>query len=229
MKGPVLRLRVRLAIPLAALLLGAGCVKQFSTDIPVNYQTILQEKYEGRRAWTRASLKDEKKEIKIEQDQEVEIVSLGMDRTGSVTVLSKQSHKRVVFPFHIPRPLTLEVYEKTLLDYLWLESPEARFEANKTKYGTRIAEAIRDHKVLKDMPQYVAYLSWGAPSKTERPEGTPIERWSYETANLTGARIDFLTGKVAKFEGENIQDTEAAKKRKATRRSSTTQAAAEKK
>ena len=40
---------------------------------------------------------------------------------------------------------TLEIFEKTLLDYLWLESPEARFEANKQKYGTRIAEAIRNN------------------------------------------------------------------------------------
>jgi hypothetical protein len=111
---------------------------------------------------------------------------------------------------------------------LWLESPETRFEANKAKYGTRIAEAIRDHKVLKDMPQYVAYLSWGAPTQTEHPEGTPIERWKYENANLAAARIDFLAGKVAKFEGENIQDTEAAKKRKAVRRSSSTSSASEK-
>jgi hypothetical protein len=77
------------------------------------------------------------------------------------------------------------------------------------------------------MAQYVAYLSWGAPKDTERPEGSPVERWKYDSANLPGARIDFLAGKVAKFEGENIQDTEAAKKRKSMRRSST-QTAAEK-
>jgi len=214
----------------AAIVLASACgVPQYSTDIPVNYQSLLQEKYVGKPAWTRLTLQDEKKNVKIEQDQEVQIVGLGMQRNGSVTVLSKQGHKRVVFPFHLPRPLTLEIYEKTLLDYLWLESPEARFEANKKKYGTRIAEAIRDHKVVKDMAQYVAYLSWGAPKDTERPEGSPVERWKYDSANLPGARIDFLAGKVAKFEGENIQDTEAAKKRKATRRSSTTQAAAEKK
>jgi hypothetical protein len=208
-----------LAVALAALT-GGACVKQFSTDIPVNFQTVLEEKYLGRTAWTRATLQDEKKEIKIEQDQEVEITELGMHRTGSVTVESKQGRKRVVFPFHLERPLTLEVYEKTLLDYLWLESPDARFTAQKDKYGTRIAEAVRDHKILKDMPQYLAYLSWGTPTSVEQPEGTQVERWNYDTANVKG-RIDFLGGKVAKFDGENVQDTEAAKKKKAVRRGST--------
>lgn len=207
-----------------AVALGAtsACVSKYSTDIPVNYQSILNEKYVGRQAWTRATLQDEKREgVKIEQDQEVTILELGMYRTGSVTLLSKQGHKRVVYPLRLTRPLTLEVYEKTLLDHLWLEAPEARFEANKQKYGTRIAEAIRDHKILKDMPQYVAYLSWGAPTKNERPEGTTIDRWMYETPNLTAARIDFLSGKVAKFEGENVGDTEAAKKKKSLRRGGT--------
>jgi hypothetical protein len=71
------------------------------------------------------------------------------------------------------------------------------------------------------MPQYVAYLSWGAPSDVDLPEGTAVERWTYDTANLQGARVDFLDGKVAQFEGENIADTEAAKQRKAVRRGST--------
>jgi hypothetical protein len=199
---------------------GGACVKQFSTDIPVNFQTVLEDKYLGRTAWTRASLQDEKKEIKIEQDQEVEITELGMHRTGSVTIVSKQGRKRVVYPFHLERPLSLEVYEKTLLDYLWLESPDARFSAQKEKYGTRIAEAVRDHKILKDMPQYLAYLSWGTPTTVEQPEGTQVERWNYDTPNVKG-RIDFLGGKVAKFDGENIQDTEEAKKKKAVRRGST--------
>jgi hypothetical protein len=207
----------------AGAVAGSACVRQFSTDIPVNYQSHLNAKYRGRTAWTRASLQDEKKSIKIEQDQEVEIAELGMHRTGSVTVIAKQGRKRVVFPFHLPRPMTLEVYEKTLLDYLWLEAPEARFGTHKEKYGTRIAEAVRDHKILKDMPQYLAYLSWGPPTSSERPTGTEVERWNYDTINVKG-RIDFLAGKVAKFEGENIQDTEAAKKKKAVRRGTTASA-----
>ncbi len=219
----LLRLAV-LVVPLVAV----ACVRQFSTDIPVNFQTVLEQKYVGRQCWTRATLQDEKKNIKIEQDQEVRIAGLGMQRTGSVTIASAAGRKRVVFPFHLPRPLTLEAYEKALLDYLWLDSPQARFDANKQKYGTRLAEAIRDHKVLKDMPQYAAYLSWGAASNVERPEGTTVERWKYDTANLQGARVDLQSGKVVKFEGDNIQDTEAAKKRKAVRRGASP-AAAEKK
>jgi len=215
---------VRRGALLPILFLGAtsGCVSNYSTDIPINYQNTLKEKYVGKRAWTRATMQDEKKEgVRIEQDQEVKIVDLGLHRTGSVTILSKTGHKRVVFPFHLERPLTLEGYEKILLDYLWMTSPEERFEAAKQKYGTRIAEAIRDHKILKDMPQYVAYLSWGAPSGVDLPEGTAVERWTYDTPNLQGARVDFLDGKVYQFEGENIADTEAAKQRKAVRRGST--------
>lgn len=206
------------------LLLGAmsACVSRYSTDIPINYHDYLADKYVGRRAWTRMTLQDEKKEgVRIEQDQEVEIVALGLYRTGSVTIVSKAGHKRVVYPMHLDRPLSLEQCEKTLLDLLWMTSPEERFEADKQKYGTRIAEAIRDHKILKDMPQYVAYLSWGAPSGSEQPEGTTVVRWKYETPNLQGARIDFYDGKVAQYEGENISDTEAAKKRKAVRRGAT--------
>jgi hypothetical protein len=218
MEASVLRRRSLLLVFCAALAGSSACVSNYSTDIPVNYQSVLTEKYVGRRAWTRATLQDEKKNIKIEQDQEVTILTLGMHRTGSLTVISKVGHKRVVFPMHLKRPLTLEIYEKTMLDYLWLESPEARFEANKQKYGTRIAEAVRDHKILKDMPQYVAYLAWGAPTSNERPEGTAVDRWKYDTPNLAGARIDFLAGKVAKFEGENVGDTEAAKKKKSMRR-----------
>jgi hypothetical protein len=218
MEASVLRRR-SLALALCTALAGSSaCVSNYSTDIPVNYQSVLAEKYVGRPAWTRATLQDEKKNIKIEQDQEVTILALGMHRKGSVTLVSKLGHKRVVYPLQLKRPLTLEVYEKTLLDYLWLDGPEARFDANKQKYGTRIAEAVRDHKILKDMPQYVAYLAWGAPTKNERPEGTAVDRWNYETPNLPGARIDFLSGKVVKFEGENISDTEAAKKKKSMRR-----------
>src|SRR5262249_45344195 len=129
----------RVFLVVAALVLGiTSCVRTFSTDIPVNYQTVLESKYVGRVGWTRATLSDEKKETaKIEQDQEVHIDELGMQRTGSVTVTSTVGHKRVVYPFHLKRPLSLEMYEKTLLDYIWLEPPEQRFDANKQKYGTR--------------------------------------------------------------------------------------------
>jgi len=201
-----------------------GCMDRFSTDIPVNFQDILTERYLGKPAWTRRTLQDEKKEIKVEQDQEVVVEALGLFRNGSVTVRSKLGHKRVVFPFRLARPLTLEEYEKTLLDFLWFESPEARFEANKAKYGTRFAEAIRDHKLLKDMPQYVAYLSWGAPDEITRPDGSPADQWKYDNANLPGATIDInnTTNKVGQFAGENIADTEAAKKKKAVRRGSQT-------
>lgn len=216
-----MRLRSTILGGVLALAGATGCVNKFSTDIPTNYQQVLSGKYVGKPAWTRVTLQDEKKDIRVEQDQEVTITELGMHRNGSVTVVSKQGRKRVVYPMRLARPLTLEEYEKVLLDLVWLESPEVRFEANKTKYGTRIAEAIRDHKILKDMPQQAAYLSWGAPTGSERPEGTNVDRWKYDTPNLTGARLDFAAGKVARFEGENVADTEAAKKRKAVRRGTT--------
>ncbi len=215
-----MRQRVVVACLTLMAVVASGCMDRFSTDIPVNFQEVLRERYLGKTAWTRRTLQDEKKEIKVEQDQEVIIEALGLYRNGSVTVRSKSGRKRVVFPFHLRRPLTLEEYEKTLLDFLWFESPEARFEANKAKYGTRFAEAIRDHKLLKDMPQYVAYLSWGAPDEITRREGAPVDQWKYDNANLPGAQIDINnnTNKVGQFAGENIADTEAAKKKKAVRR-----------
>jgi len=214
---------------LVALVGSTSCMSRYSTDIPVNFQTVLEAKYVGRTAWTRVTLEDEKRPTKIEQDQEVKITALGMQRTGSVTVLGEPGHKRVVFPFRLQRPLTLEDFEKTLLDYLWMDPPQTRFDANKQKYGTRVAEAVRDHKILKDMPQYVAYLTWGAPSAAEKVQGTAVDRWVYDKHPNVKGRIDFLSAKVAKFEGDNVQDTEAAKKRKSIRRGSGATTSAEKK
>ena len=129
-------LRLRPLLPVLVALAGStSCMSRFSTDIPVNFQTVLDKKYVGRTVWTRATLADEKRPTKVEQDQEATIVELGLQRTGSVTVVAAAGRKRVVFPFHLQRPLTLEDFEKTLLDYVWLEPPPARFDANKQKYG----------------------------------------------------------------------------------------------
>jgi hypothetical protein len=85
-------LRPRLFFVCLAFLLAcasAACVRTFSTDIPVNFQDILDQKYVGKAAWTRATLQDEKKNVKVEQDEEVTIESRGMQRTGGVTLVSK--------------------------------------------------------------------------------------------------------------------------------------------
>jgi hypothetical protein len=126
----------------------------------------------------------------------------------------------VVYALNLERPLKLEHYERALLDVLWLTSPEERYAANKEKYGTRIADAIRDHKILQDMPMYVAYLSWGSPTKVIPIKRGTDETWTYNTPNLKKAQIDFRGGKVASFDGENVGDTEAATKRKRLRRTS---------
>lgn len=195
----------------------AGCVTRYSTDIPVEYHQILEEKYRGKNAWTRLTLQDEKKNIKIEQDQEVEVTVLNLERSGSVTLRTPNGRKRLVYAFRLPRPLTLEHYEKALLDVLWFEPPQLRYSQHKEKYGTRIADAIRDHKVLQDMSMQVAYLSWGPPSKVIALKRGSSERWEYNTANLKNARIEFQGGKVVLIDGENISDTEAASKRKGMR------------
>jgi hypothetical protein len=54
---------VRRGALLAILLVGAtsACVSNYSTDIPINYQNKLKEKYVGKRAWTRATMQSEKK------------------------------------------------------------------------------------------------------------------------------------------------------------------------
>ena len=202
-----------------ALLFGCG-VDTLSTDVPIEFHSILKQKYEGRSAWTRLTLEDEKKSIKIEQDQEVKVLSLGLQRSGSVTVQTLNGRKRVVYPFNIARPLTLEHYERALLDALWFKDPDSRYAAYKEKYGTRIADAIRDHTILPDMSMDVAYLAWGAPSKIIPIKRGSDERWEYETPNLKNAVIDFRGGKVKNSNGENIADTEAATKRKRVRRGS---------
>lgn len=186
----------------------------------MEYHDILQEKYVGKSAWTRLTVQHEKKNVKIEQDQEVVITDLGLHRTGSITVETVDGKKRVVFSFNLERPLTLEYYERALLDAFWLTTPEERYGADKEKYGTRVADAIRDHKILQDMPMYVAYLSWGAPTKIIPIKRGTDETWQYNTPNLKKAQIDFRGGKVASSDGENISDTEAATKRKRLRRTS---------
>lgn len=208
------------AVLVGFLLCLSGCVARYSTDIPLEYHKVLEDKYLGKEAWTRLTLQDEKKNVKIEQDQEVVVTDLGLERSGAVTIESPNGRKRVVYPFHIARPLTLEQYEKALLDALWFESPDVRYAHNKEKYGTRIADAIRDHKVVTDMAMQVAYLTWGAPTKVIATKRGSNERWEYDTANLKKASIDFAGGKVAHVDGENVSDTEAASKRKRMRRTS---------
>ncbi|HZM16167.1 MAG TPA: hypothetical protein VFE28_09210 [Candidatus Krumholzibacteria bacterium] len=205
---------------LVVLLCLTGCVDRFATDIPMEFHQLLEEKYVGKHAWTRLTMQHEKKNVKIEQDQEVLITELGLHRAGSVTIETLDGKIRVVFPFNLDRPLSLEHYERALLDALWLDSPETRYAANKEKYGARIADAVRDHKILPDMPIVVAYLSWGAPTKVVPTKRGQDERWEYNTANLKKAVIEFRSGKVAKSDGENIGDTEAATKRKRLRRTS---------
>lgn len=200
-----------------ALLTGCG-VSTLSTDIPVEFHDILKEKYEGRTAWTRLTVQDEKKAARIEQDQEVQVVSLGLQRSGSVTLQTPNGRKRVVFAFNIERPLQLEHLERALLDVLWFEDPDSRYAANKEQFGTRIADAIRDHKVLNDMSMRVAYLTWGAPTKIIPIKRGSDERWEYSTLNLKNASIDFRGGRVEHSNGENVADTEEATKRKRARR-----------
>lgn len=209
-----------LVLGLAALLLASGCVNRYSTDIPMQYHALLESKYVGKHAWTRLTLQHEKKNVKIEQDQEVVITALGLHRSGSVTIETVEGNEHVIYPFNLERPLSLEHYERALLDALWLESPEARYAANKEKYGARVADAVRDHKILNDMSMQVAYLSWGAPTKIQAIKRGTDETWDYSTPNLKKAQIVFRSGKVASSDGENVSDTEAATKRKRLRRTS---------
>jgi hypothetical protein len=197
-----------------------GCVSRYSTDIPLEYHTILEDKYLNKPAWTRLTVQDEKKNLKIEQDQDVKVIALGLQRSGSVTVETPNGRNRVVFPFELERPMTLEHYEAALLDALWFVAPEERYAQNKTQYGTRIADAVRDHKILTDMSMDLAYLSWGAPNNINAIKRGSDERWEYNTLNLKNASIDFRGGKVVKVDGENVSDTEAATKRKRVRRTS---------
>lgn len=174
--------------------------------------------YQGRHAWTRLTMQDEKKPTKIEQDQEVVIKRVDLSRSGSVTVVTPNGRLRVVYPFQLDRPLQLEHFEKKLRDVLWLQSPEERYALHKEKFGTRVADAIRDHKILPDMNQEVAYLAWGAPSDVIAIKRGLDESWEYNTPNLKDAKIQFRGGKVARVDGENVSDTEAAKRRSRFRR-----------
>jgi hypothetical protein len=184
----------------------------------MEFHRFLAEKYEGRTAWTRRTLQDEKKARKIEQDEEVLIRSLNLTRSGSMALETPNGRIKINVAFNLERPITLEFFEKELLDLLWLEGPEVRYEANKAAYGTRIADAIRDHKVLPDMNQRTAYLSWGTPSEiTGVVKRALDEEWHYDNLNLKKARIVFRSGKVAQVAGENIQDTESARRRQNAR------------
>jgi len=204
MRKPGRRPWGRAAWLLATVVLYGCGVSSLSTDVPIQFHGILKGKYEGKTAWTRLTVEDEKKAVKIEQDEEVHVISHG--------------RKRVVYPFRLARPLTLEHYERALLDALWFDDPDQRYAKNKEQYGTRMADAVRDHKILNDMSMYVAYLAWGAPSKVIPIKRGSDERWEYATPNLKNASIDFRGGRVEHFNGENVADTEAATERKRTRR-----------
>lgn len=210
------------ALAIVLLLSGAGCAPAtYSTDVPVEFHEFLTAKYEGKHAWTRKTLQDEKKSGKIEQDQEVLVRSLQLTRSGSVSIETLSGRIKLVYAIKLERPISLEHYEKELLDILWFETPEVRYAANKKQFGTRIADAIRDHTMLKDMSQRHAYLSWGPPTEITSVVRRGLdEEWQYETMNLKKSKIIFRSGKVAQSVGDNVQDTEAARRRKSLRRSS---------
>jgi hypothetical protein len=210
------------ALSIAALFHGAGCSPStYSTDVPVEFHEFLTAKYEGKHAWTRRTLQDEKKSAKIEQDQKVVVRSLQLTRSGSLALETLNGRIKVVFAMGLDHPISLEHFEKELLDVLWFDSPEVRYAANKKEYGTRIADAIRNHTVLKDMSPRHAYLSWGTPTEiTSVVKRGLDEEWQYETLNLKKSKIIFRSGKVAQSVGDNVQDTEAARRRKNLRRSS---------
>ena len=206
----------------AVLFAGAGCSPStYSTDVPVEFHEFLTAKYEGKHAWTRKTLQDEKKTAKIEQDQQVIVRSLQLNRSGSLAIETPNGRIKVIFAMGLERPISLEHFEKELLDVLWFDSPEVRYATNKKEFGTRIADAIRDHSVLKDMSQRHAYLAWGPPSEiTSVVKRGLDEEWQYETLNLKKSKIIFRSGKVAQSVGDNVQDTEAARRRKSLRRAS---------
>ncbi|MBN2184270.1 MAG: hypothetical protein JW746_02980 [Candidatus Krumholzibacteriota bacterium] len=179
------------SLALLFVLVFAGCkvVDTQKKDLALQEMDALEEKYVGKKAWTRSLLVNIETDKRVDQqsitiidrDVEVKVLDLDMHWNGAVTV--KGPDRKVVrHALNVERPMTIESYEEALSRALWFKKPEYRYRMNLRKYGKKMAKAIANHELFKGMDMGAALESWGYPNDRNQNEigGIMQEQWIYK-------------------------------------------------
>ena len=133
-------------------------------DLGVDEIDELEEKYVGRRAWTRALIIDLGEHGIIDRGVEVQLVEIDTHWGGAIGVRGPNNRK-FRHALNLERPVTKDVFEQALERIFWFESPERRYRANLRLFGKRTARSIRDNEVFKGMKREAVIESWGHPDE----------------------------------------------------------------
>lgn len=165
-------------------------------DIPLEDQKAVLDKYAGRTVWTRVVLHDMGDGGNVARDEEVKIVDVSMIYKGSVTVQTLKRKNKVVQALELERPLTPEKIDAKLADLFWFDDPTMRHVRFIREYGKKVAQAIMDHDVFKDMSADAAMDSWGPPISKELNElnGRLNAKWVYPTDTPKKSKYLYLEG-----------------------------------
>ncbi len=178
-----------LALLLVLVFSGCKVVDTQKKDLALEDMDLLEDKYVGKKAWSRSLLVNIVKDTRVAQesitiidrDVEVKVIDLDMHWNGAVTVMGPD-RKVVRHALNIERPVTLESYEEALKRVLWFKKPDYRYRMNLRKYGKKMAKAIANHELFKGMEMGAAIESWGYPDDRNKNEigGVAQEQWIYK-------------------------------------------------
>ncbi len=180
---------VSLALLLVLVFSGCKAVDAQLKDLSLQEMDSLEEKYIGKKAWTRSLLINIEKNTRLNRDEimiidrdiEVKVVDLDMHWNGAVTVMGPD-RKVVRHALNIERPVTIETYEEALGRALWFKKPDYRYRMDLRKFGKKTAKAIANHELYKGMKMEAALESWGFPNDKNRNDigDTVQEQWVYK-------------------------------------------------
>ncbi len=196
-----MRVYICSALFLALMLSGCKIVETQTKDLSIQDMDMLEEKYIGKKAWTRSLLiniksgqVESEEYIIIDRDIEVQIITIDMHWNGAVAVRGPK-RKVVRHALNIKRPLTVESFEEALSRVLWFKNPDYRYRMDLRAFGKKTARAIREHELFNSMLRDAALASWGHPDEIKRSEiGEFVtEQWLYrDPRQKTSKRYIYL-------------------------------------
>lgn len=194
-----------------------GCTKfkgveTFNTimsDLPIEEQLALLEKYQGTHAWSRGMLEDltereeapgEPKKRVVLRDTKITIINMNFSYNGAITI-EDPKNRRIEVALNIERPLTVEKIEDRFDELFWFNDPVLRQVEYIRKWGKKTARSVMDHEVYAGMPAEAARESWGIPDEIRVSEigSEQEEQWVYKEGK-TSKYIYIIGGKVGRWE-----------------------------
>lgn len=213
------KLIIAVAVVTAAFALSAcsavkkagNVTKAMGTDLRLEEQEALNNKYVGEFAWTRGTIEDltereqpgEAKKRIVPRDSKVEILEFNFAYNAAITVNDTRSRRRrrLIHGLDIERPLTVEKIEARLAEIFWFDDPTLRHVNYIRDWGKKTARAVVNHEVFIGMDREAALESWGIPTKINANDigDKREEQWVYKEPTRS-KYIYIIEGKVSKWE-----------------------------